>query len=65
MLVRTLGEKVDLRLDLRPGLPACHLDPIYLEMALLNVLINPRHVPDGATVSVGKSIVRGEERISM
>jgi len=25
MLVRTLGGKVDLRLDLRPGLPLCHL----------------------------------------
>jgi signal transduction histidine kinase len=64
MLVRTLGEKVDLRLDLRPGLPACHLDPTHLEMALLNVLINARDaLPDGGTVTVGTSIVRGEERI--
>jgi PAS domain S-box-containing protein len=64
MLVRTLGEKVDLRLDLRPGLPTCHLDPTHLEMALLNVLINARDaLPDGGTVSVGTSIVRGEERI--
>jgi len=64
MLMRTLGEKVDLRLDLRPGLPACHLDPTHLEMALLNVLINARDaLPDGGTVSVGTSIVRGEERI--
>jgi PAS domain S-box-containing protein len=64
MLVRTLGEKVDLRLDLRPGLPACHLDPTHLEMALLNVLINARDaLPDGGTVTVGTSIARGEERI--
>jgi CheY-like chemotaxis protein len=64
MLVRTLGERVDLRLDLRPGLPACHLDPTHLEMALLNVLINARDaLPDGGTVTVGTSIVRGEERI--
>lgn len=65
MLVRTLGDKVDLRLDLRPGLPLCHLDPTHLEMALLNVLINARDaMPDGGQVTVGTAIVRGEERIS-
>jgi len=64
MLVRTLGDQVDLRLDLRPGLPACHLDPTHLEMALLNVLINARDaMPDGGEVSVATSIVRCEERL--
>jgi PAS domain S-box-containing protein len=64
MLVRTLGDKVELRLDLRPGLPLCHLDPTPLEMALLNVLINARDaMPDGGQVTVGTAIVRGEERI--
>jgi PAS domain S-box-containing protein len=64
MLVRTLGDKVDLRLDLRPGLPLCHIDPTHLEMALLNVLINARDaMPDGGQVTVGTAIVRGEERI--
>ncbi|PQP00954.1 hybrid sensor histidine kinase/response regulator [Massilia phosphatilytica] len=64
MLVRTLGDKIDLRLDLRPGLPLCHLDPTHLEMALLNVLINARDaLPDGGQVTVGTAIVRGEERI--
>jgi len=63
MLVRTLGDRVDLRLDLRPGLPVCNLDPIHLEMALLNVLINARDaMPDGGEVTVGTAIVRGEER---
>jgi PAS domain S-box-containing protein len=63
MLVRTLGERIDLRLDLRPGLPACMLDPTHLEMALLNVLINARDaMPDGGEVTVGTSIVRGEDR---
>jgi CheY-like chemotaxis protein len=61
MLVRTLGEQVDLRLDLRPGLPACHLDPTHLEMALLNVLINARDaMPAGGEVTVGTSLVRDE-----
>jgi len=64
MLVRTLGDRVELRLDLRPGLPACLLDPTHLEMALLNVLINARDaMPDGGDVSVGTSIVREEDRI--
>jgi PAS domain S-box-containing protein len=66
MLVRTLGKKIELRLDLRPGLPACMLDPIHLEMALLNVLINARDaMPDGGEVTVGTSIVRGEDRLKV
>ncbi len=64
MLVRTLGDRVDLRLDLRPGLPLCHLDPTHLEMALLNVLINARDaLPDGGEVTVATAIVRGADRV--
>ena len=37
-----VSHKVELRLDLRPGLPSCSIDPTYLEMALLNVVINAR-----------------------
>jgi nitrogen-specific signal transduction histidine kinase len=52
MLVRTLGDRVDAALDLKPGLPACKLDPTHLEMALLNVLINARDaMPDGGQVT--------------
>ena len=66
MLVRTLGDRVDLRLDLRPGLPVCRLDPTHLEMALLNVLINARDaLPDGGEVTVETSIVRGEDRLKV
>jgi PAS domain S-box-containing protein len=66
MLVRTLGGKVELRLDLRPGLPVCMLDPTHLEMALLNVLINARDaMPDGGEVTVATSIVRGEDRLKL
>lgn len=58
MLVRTLGEQVDLRLDLKPGLPLCTLDPTHLEMALLNVLINARDaMPAGGRVTVGTSLL--------
>jgi len=66
MLVRTLGGKIELRLDLRPGLPICMLDPTHLEMALLNVLINARDaMPDGGEVTVATAIVRGEERLKV
>ena len=60
MLVRTLGDKVELHLDLKPGLPYCKLDPTHLEMALLNVLINARDaMPEGGQVKVGTSLLRG------
>ncbi|MCS0658413.1 histidine kinase famiy protein [Massilia terrae] len=53
LLVKTLGDRVELRLDLHPGLPPCRLDPTHLEMALLNVLINARDaMDDGGEVTV-------------
>jgi PAS domain S-box-containing protein len=62
MLVRTLGDKIDLRLDLKPGLPASTIDPTYLEMALLNVVLNARDaMPSGGAVTVGTAVL-GEER---
>ncbi|WP_019142500.1 histidine kinase famiy protein [Noviherbaspirillum massiliense] len=64
MLVRTLGDKVDLHLDLKPGVPSCILDPIHLEMALLNVLINARDaMPHGGKVTVGTSILSDKDRV--
>ena len=63
MLVRTLGDKVDLRLDLRPGMPPCVLDPTHMEMALLNVLINARDaMPRGGKVTVGTTLMRDTSR---
>ena len=63
MLVRTLGAKVDLRLDLRPGLPPCVLDPIHFEMSLLNVLINARDaMPEGGKVTVATSVISAREK---
>ncbi|XYJ11318.1 histidine kinase famiy protein [Telluria sp. B2] len=61
LLVRTLGDRVELHLDLKPGLPYCTLDPTHLEMALLNVLINARDaMPEGGQVKVGTSLLRGD-----
>ena len=64
MLVRTLGENVDLHLDLKPGLPSCTLDATHMEMALLNVLINARDaMPDGGRVTVATSTMVDSERL--
>jgi PAS domain S-box-containing protein len=64
MLVRTLGDKVDLHLDLKPGLPSCTLDPTHMEMALLNVLINARDaMPEGGKVTVATSTMDDPEKL--
>jgi len=64
MLVRTLGQEVQLQLDLRPGLPACVLDPTHLEMALLNVLINARDAMGaGGEVTVGTSVINDPRKL--
>ncbi|MBB3221522.1 ATP-binding protein [Pseudoduganella umbonata] len=66
MLVRTLGQEVQLQLDLRPGLPPCVLDPTHLEMALLNVLINARDaLGGGGTVSVGTSVLSDARKLAV
>ncbi|MBA1272469.1 histidine kinase famiy protein [Stutzerimonas azotifigens] len=63
MAVRALGERVDLRLDLKPGLPSCVLDPTHMEMALLNVLMNARDaMPNGGRVTVGTTTLQSPER---
>lgn len=66
MLVRTLGQEVQLQLDLRPGLPPCVLDPTHLEMALLNVLINARDaLGGGGTVTVGTSVLSDARKLAI
>lgn len=58
MMMRTLGDKIDLRLDLKPGLPTCVVDPTHLEMSLLNVIINARNaMPQGGQVTVATSLI--------
>ena len=62
MLVRTLGDRVELYLDLKPDLPWCTLDPTHLEMAVLNVVINARDaMPEGGRVRVGTIVLDRED----
>ena len=64
ILVNTLGDKIELRLDLRPALPECSIDPHQFEVALLNTLINARDaMPRGGTITIGTSVLRDKQKI--
>jgi PAS domain S-box-containing protein len=56
LLETTLGRQVDLRISTQRRLPPVKVDPVHLEMALLNVLINARDaMPRGGTVTISTS----------
>jgi PAS domain S-box-containing protein len=64
ILLSTLGERIDLRLDLRPALPECFIDPHQFEVALLNTLINARDaMPKGGTITIGTSILTDKHKL--
>ena len=64
ILLSTLGERIELRLDLRPALPACHIDPHQFEVALLNTLINARDaMPLGGTITLGTSLMQDRRKL--
>ena len=61
MLESTAGSHVALQINLRRRLPKIYVDPVHLEMALLNVMINARDaMPKGGTVTVATSVVQLE-----
>jgi PAS domain S-box-containing protein len=56
-LMPALGDRVHLRLDLKPGLPCCALDKAHFETALLGVLANARDaLPDGGEVTLATAV---------
>ena len=64
ILLSTLGDRIDLRLDLRPALPACFIDPHQFEVALLNTLINARDaMPQGGTITIGTSLLTDRAKL--
>ena len=55
MISSTVGasSNVDLQLNLRQRMPLCSVDPIHLEVALLNILVNARDaMPKGGVVTI-------------
>jgi PAS domain S-box-containing protein len=64
IVASTLGGKIELRFDLRHGLPECCIDPSQFEVALLNALINARDaMPNGGTITIGSSVMRDKQKI--
>ncbi|MGY2046725.1 histidine kinase famiy protein [Methylobacterium sp. JK268] len=59
MLDSAVGGQVGLQFNLRRRLPPTLVDPVHLEMALLNVLINARDaMPRGGTITVETASLR-------
>jgi PAS domain S-box-containing protein len=58
LLRRTLGEHIELAVDLAPSLPAVVADPGKLEQVLVNLAVNARDaMPDGGRLRIGTSEV--------
>ena len=54
LLARSLGPRVELRLDIPTGLPPARIDANQLELAILNLAINARDaMPDGGRIDIG------------
>jgi PAS domain S-box-containing protein len=53
LLDSSVGSRAGLQLHLRRRLPDVQLDPVHLEMALLNVVVNARDAsPDGGEITI-------------
>jgi len=63
ILRRTLGAKIDVRLELEDALPAAKADPGMLDTALLNLAVNARDaMPDGGRLTLSASRVNAPSR---
>ena len=62
LLVRTIGEDVDLQSSLREGLPRTRIDRGQLEQVLMNVAVNARDaMPDGGRLTLLTSEFQADE----
>jgi len=58
MLAHTIGEHIDLKLDLSEGLPPIMADGGALERVLMNLVLNARDaMPDGGDLSIATGVV--------
>lgn len=65
LLARTIGESIELRIELNDGLQLTSTDEHQLENALLNLVINARDaMPDGGQLTVSSEHVSVEGRAS-
>ncbi len=61
MLARTLGRKVEWRIEVDPALPKVSLDEAELEQVLVNLCVNARDAmgADGGTIAVEAKVLAG------
>jgi len=53
LLHRSIGPQIDLRVQVRPDLPAAEVDAHQVELAILNLAINARDaMPDGGSITI-------------
>ena len=53
LLARTLGPRIELAIDADTAVPAAHVDPNQLELALLNLAVNARDaMPEGGLLTI-------------
>ena len=64
LIGRSLGPRIEVRVALTAGLPAAHVDPNQLEVALLNLAVNARDaMPDGGIISISARIADKEGEV--
>lgn len=61
MLHRLIGEHIDLRINVKAGLPRCQADPGQMEQVIMNLVINARDaMPTGGTMSIHTDIFEAD-----
>jgi CheY-like chemotaxis protein len=59
LIHRSIGPRIELRVDIDPDLPPAHVDPNQLELALINLAVNARDaMPDGGRLSIRTDVVQ-------
>jgi signal transduction histidine kinase/ActR/RegA family two-component response regulator len=63
---KAVGERVTLTASIEPGLPHVHVDPVQLEMALLNLVFNARDaMPGGGHITINARVALPEETLQL
>ncbi len=63
MLSRLIGEDIELRMELRPGLHSIYADPSAIDQVLMNLIVNAREaMPTGGRLTLQAANVKLDEK---